>query len=283
MRARPPVDALGEIPRVGAHEAPTALPLWAAGAAGPGSDVPRPPGRDSPGRTRHEPAPPSWSRPPVRRPRRRATLARTLRRSSGFLAVAMLAGQRTKLLPEQLPGAGQSRHHGADRAAQDLGDLSVREPLEIGQHDHLPGCCRQGLERALDVPVEHCLKELLLRSRPLDGRVLEGCRATAITGGLALQPLTALPAEFVQEGIAQDGHQPGPASGSGIELVEVPEGPEPCFLDQVLGFCAIMCEAERRPIQKVEVDQRHLPELWRVPTTSDPPEHGSPPERTSTW
>jgi hypothetical protein len=47
----------------------------------------------------------------------------------------MVLEQFARLVPTSV----QPRHHGADRAARDLGNLSVCEALDIGEVDGEPG------------------------------------------------------------------------------------------------------------------------------------------------
>ena len=47
-------------------------------------------------------------------------------------------------LLESLAGAGQPRHHRADRHARDLADLLVGQPFDLAQHDHLAEFRRPG-------------------------------------------------------------------------------------------------------------------------------------------
>jgi hypothetical protein len=124
--------------------------------------------------------------------------------------------------------------------------------------------------------VEHRLEEVLLGARVCDGGLLEPGRARLGGRHVALEDLPAFAAEAVQERVAQDGQEPGPAVAARVELVEVPEGPEPCLLDQVLGLGPVVREPERRPVQEIQVHEGDALELAGFATIPDPPEHGFP-------
>src|SRR3970282_573798 len=74
----------------------------------------------------------------------------------------------------------------------------------------------------------------------------------------------------------EEGKDPGWAVAARVELVEVPERPEPCFLDQVLGLGPVVREPERRPVQEIQVHERDAFELADLATIPDPPEHRPP-------
>ena len=44
----------------------------------------------------------------------------------------------------------QPRHHGPDGAAKHLGNLAVRQPFDVTEHDNGSGFGRQGIERLPD-------------------------------------------------------------------------------------------------------------------------------------
>src|SRR3954471_13479688 len=58
-----------------------------------------------------------------------------------------------QLLPQMLAPAVDARAHRAERAAHDLGDLLVGEPLDITQHHGSAKVRRQGVECLLQVSV----------------------------------------------------------------------------------------------------------------------------------
>ena len=64
------------------------------------------------------------------------------------------AAERVGVVFEQVaqlvPAAVQPGHHGADRAVGDLGDLLVREALDVGELDRQPRLRRQRLQRPAD-------------------------------------------------------------------------------------------------------------------------------------
>src|SRR5947208_2894281 len=65
--------------------------------------------------------------------------------------VAVLARVLEQCALEHFAAAIQTRHHGADRTVENLGDLFVREAFDIGEkNDHLV-VVRKRVERTLDV------------------------------------------------------------------------------------------------------------------------------------
>ena len=64
----------------------------------------------------------------------------------------VLAGETPQRLPEERAAPGQARHHGPDRAAEDLGHLLIAQALEVDQHGALGA---DDLDLAARRPVDH--------------------------------------------------------------------------------------------------------------------------------
>ena len=65
--------------------------------------------------------------------------------------------------PQPAPAAMQPGHHGADRAAHDVGDLPVSEALNIGQVDSEPEIVGELVERVGQAGIREALKREILR------------------------------------------------------------------------------------------------------------------------
>src|SRR5260370_42478273 len=74
----------------------------------------------------------------------------------------MLLREPTEGLSQESPPSREPRHHGADGTPDDLGDLLVRQPLQVREDDHLAEWEREGFEGAGHVAMEHRLEELLV-------------------------------------------------------------------------------------------------------------------------
>ncbi len=85
-----------------------------------------------------------------------------------------------RIVPEQRPELAsatvQAGHHRADRGAHDLGDLLVREALDIGQIDREPELLRNLLQRRLDIAVGQMLERLGFSRLESGGRMGLGPR-----------------------------------------------------------------------------------------------------------
>src|SRR5688572_10509966 len=79
--------------------------------------------------------------------------------------VPMLARETQERRAEESPPSGEARHHGADRAAENVRHLAIAQTLEIRENHGLAEDQRELLERSVYVAVEHRLEERLLRTR----------------------------------------------------------------------------------------------------------------------
>jgi hypothetical protein len=107
----------------------------------------------------------------------------------------------------QPPCARQPRHHGADRNADDVGDLAVRAPVQLAQHDHLAKIARQlGNAVAHELALGAFDRRRLRVDRQHDDRA-GGCAVVAfLVEGFGGGELLAL--HQLQTGIANDPQQP---------------------------------------------------------------------------
>src|SRR5262249_2402124 len=150
-------------------------------------------------------------------------------------------------------------HHRPDRTLENLGDLAVRQPLNVDQEDRLPEGQRQRRQRTVDVAVEHRLEKPLLRV-PLELRVTWQLHLIESTY-LGFQNLSALRPSPVQKDVPQDREEPGATVRARVEPIEAPERPETRLLDDVFGLGAVPRQPQGSVVKGIEVDQRHPFEL----------------------
>src|SRR6476661_3679314 len=171
-----------------------------------------------------------------------------------FPQIPMVAGELEHRGLEQPAAAVQAAHHGADRNVQDLGDLLVGEPFEVGQQHHHPVIRRQLVERLLHVLVEHILEQLLLgvlqllARRVLADLVLE---RLLDLGEVAEGRGLLLLAVVVDEGVLHDLEQPRLEVGPFLELVIVAVGLQIGLLHEVLGVLGIAGHPIGRIVESV--------------------------------
>ena len=137
----------------------------------------------------------------------------------------------------------EPRHHRPDRDVEDLGDLLVRETLDIGeQHGH-PELLGQRLERLLDLVVGEAVEQLVLgaaaeRRRlepaqpPVEVQVLDVLEVMLV-GTALLGPVR------VDEGVGEDPVEPGLEVRALLEAPEAPVGPEVRLLDRSSASAAL--------------------------------------------
>ena len=147
----------------------------------------------------------------------------------------------------------ESRHHGADRDVEHLGDLLVREPLDVGEEHRESEVVRELLERLLHLVVGEEVEKLLL------GRHAGGCGLHRTETLVQVQVLdvaeigllraSLLGPVLVDVGVGEDPEQPCPQVGALLERVEAPETPQVGLLDEVLGVGLIARHAQRRGVE----------------------------------
>jgi hypothetical protein len=144
---------------------------------------------------------------------------------SWLLSAPKLAGAIARphgaFRPQVLACAEQPRHHGADRDAEDLGHLPVREAPDVRQHDHLAKGDREALGG----------EARLLDQRPPERRFagVSGRRRSSGRRGPG-----AVPARGVaQERASQHREDPRLRRADVPELVEAAKRLETGLLDQV--------------------------------------------------
>ena len=150
-----------------------------------------------------------------------------------------------------------SGHDGAHGTVQDLGDLLVREILQIGQDHHHPVVVRKGLQGPLHVVVQNPREELGLRVGGLIGAVppndpLEGVLDLGEVDAAGLELALAV---VVDEGVLEDLEEPGLQVGAFLELVVVLVGLEEGLLDEILRVLRGSRHAIGRVVERV--DERH--------------------------
>src|SRR5262249_60574522 len=76
--------------------------------------------------------------------------------------------------------------------------------------------------------------------------------------------------------VSQDREEPGATVGSRIEAVKAAERSEAGFLDDVLGFRTIPRQPQGDVVERVEVDQGHPFELFRLAVPGLPADQALP-------
>src|SRR5262249_59617924 len=79
-----------------------------------------------------------------------------------------------------------------------------------------------------------------------------------------------------QEGVAQDGEEPGPAIRARVEPVEAPEGAQPRVLNDVLGLRAVLRQSQRAAKERVQVHEGRRLELPDLLLTGEPADQPHP-------
>ena len=153
--------------------------------------------------------------------------------------------------------AVQPRHHRADRRAHDVGDLLVREALDVGEVDRHPEVVGQLLESGLHVVVGQPVERLGLRGRQALRGVLPGLGDLPVGDLLRGRLLRlALPAAVaVDVGVGEDPVEPGLEVGARAERAERGERLEERLLHEVLGVGRVARHPQRCAVELVE--QRH--------------------------
>jgi hypothetical protein len=153
----------------------------------------------------------------------------------------------------------QTRLDGAYGASKDLGELLLREPLEVEENDGA-GVERQRPKRRLDVVRDDISQsvELVIPAQRLS--------SAALVGGLVVEAiprrvdLCATPTVDVQ--VAQDAEKPGAQVRARHVLRAASEGTRVRLLHEVLGFRGIVRDTERQPVQGVEMLERQGRQRW---------------------
>jgi hypothetical protein len=147
-----------------------------------------------------------------------------------------------------LPRAREPGHDRALRDPDDLGDLGVREPLHVAQDDDLAEFERQAADRRVQRVVQRTAQQVGLW-------VVHGKRiGLDRVHGLGPPPLLSPAREPGEGGPADDGEQPG-AHVAAAEGLEVTEGTQVGFLDDVVGVGPVAQQVARQGVRRVEVRQ----------------------------
>ena len=153
-------------------------------------------------------------------------------------APASLDGELIQLLLHRLSSPVEAGHHRADRDVEDLGDLLVGEPLDVGQQTARRNCSgrssRAGftsssVNRSISSSSALRLASLLEGADPpVEVEVLDVVEVGLLRAAL-LGPVR------VDVRVREDPVQPGPEVGALGERAEAPVGPQVRLLDEVLG------------------------------------------------
>src|SRR5690625_1462126 len=202
------------------------------------------------------------SHTPCREPRHSRPRGRHSSSPDSFVGTrgheAPIAGVIFKQLTELPTASVEPRHDCPDRRPHDVGDLLVREALDIGEVDRDPEILGDLLESLLDVRIREMRQRLRLGGQQAGRRVRLGTRHLPVLDvlGSALLRFALLLAVRVDERVGQDAIEPGPEVRPLLVLVERSERLGERLLYQVLGVAGITRHTQRRGVQLVEVGQR---------------------------
>ena len=162
----------------------------------------------------------------------------------------------------------QAAHYRPHRNVHDLGDLLVREPLDVGQQHRHAELLGQRLERLLHDLVGHALEHLGLGRAP-DLRGLDATEPPierelldVVELGL-LGPALLGPVD-VDERVGEDLVEPRLEVRAVLEPAEAPVRAEVRLLDEILGVSRVSGHPERGRVQRVHVGHRELGEARLV-------------------
>jgi hypothetical protein len=143
------------------------------------------------------------------------------------------------------PGAGQPRHHRAHRDVHHLGQLPVRQPLQLAEPEQLARPSGQLAHRPRNARRVIGLEQQCLGR----GRRLEMAVRLLVEGVGHGQALTAVPAEAR---VADDTEEPG-APVAAREGGEVSKGAKRCLLHDVVGVVVVAHHPTGQPAAGLEV------------------------------
>lgn len=146
-----------------------------------------------------------------------------------------------ELFPQLRPATVNSRAHGTDFNAQDVGDLVVTETFDVAQDDSDPELLRQRGQRRLDIGVESRVVDGIL------GHRLGADDAELRAFGEPVHPDAGGAPSSVQEQIRRDAVQPA-GKVARLETVEGTEHPDEDVLGQILGVVPVAGEAIRQAV-----------------------------------
>ena len=171
----------------------------------------------------------------------------------GHAALARVVGEQ---LAQHAAAAVQPGHHRADRRVHDLGDLLVRETLDVGEVDRVAEVVGQLLQGVLDVAVGQVLERLHLGGLEAGRRVRLGGGDLPVLDLVGdLLRLALLLAVGVDVRVGEDAVQPRLEVGARRELVERAERLGVGLLDEVLGVVRAAGHAQAGGVELVEEGQ----------------------------
>jgi len=161
----------------------------------------------------------------------------------------LLVGAQRVLQPPA--GAGQPRHHRANRHARDIADLVVRQPLQLAQNDYLPELGGKAVERAAerfrDRAIEQARFGVLVRDRIAVQLLVERCAERV--GAVSAPPGVG--------GVAHDRQQPGTRAAALLpaEPADILERAQVGVLHDVLRVVVVPRQIARQRVRGVEMRQ----------------------------
>jgi hypothetical protein len=162
----------------------------------------------------------------------------------------------------------QPAHDCSDGDVEDLGDLLVRESLDVAEQDRYPELLGKRLDGLLDLDVGEAVEDLVLGAPRRRGR-LQAAQApvqveavdlvdVGLVGPALLGPIR------VDEGIREDAVQPRLEVGALLESLEPPVRLQVGVLHQVLGVGGIAGHPQRGGVDRRHVLHGQLRELRLV-------------------
>jgi hypothetical protein len=94
---------------------------------------------------------------------------------------------------------------------------------------------------------------------------------------LSREDIAARLPDPIQEGVAEDGEQPGAAVGPRIEAMEAPKGPEASLLHEVFGLRPVMRQSQGELVEGIQMDQGDRLKLAAPVASRQPVQHRAPP------
>ena len=169
-------------------------------------------------------------------------------------------GSSVAMRGDQPPaGAGEPRHHRADRHLGHFRDLPVVEALHVTQHQRFAERQRQLRDRGFEAHRIGLGDQRRLRRFGRADRARRRPRLLLLDGFEIVDHEQRRRAVLAQPGIggvAHDGQQPGPGIDPG-KAADPAKGPQASLLHHVLGIGAIAGEPARERVGVGEVRQHH--------------------------
>jgi hypothetical protein len=164
-----------------------------------------------------------------------------------------LFAELEELLPHEAAAPMEAAHHRPDGAADLIGDLPVREPLQIRKDHHHAEVLGKTLERILDLRAREPGHQAPLGILVAPDQQLLGVRVPARLDLLEELDLGTAGPALVDVVVGHDAEEPRPGVGAGLVLLDVLDGLGQGVLGELLGAVAVTGHGQRVAEERVHV------------------------------